>query len=228
MHTARIMTKGSCIAFGVFLSLALLAPLSEAQFKITDNFNRADGAPGLGWSPWGNGAQISGNQLETFGAFDVAGGIARTLDVTFPASFSFDFSTSAPSDGGWSISFNASNTTWTISSETAEIRLLQYSGSREICTEFQTSTGPSFVCGSTKSGQRDFTATAHVSGTVNADFSATVTLKYNDGLLPASVTLKTTAPVGAIQTPLGSTFSFGNSNATNGPDFFDNFTLTLK
>jgi hypothetical protein len=202
--------------------------VSEAQFKVTDNFNRADGAPGLGWSQWGNGAQISGNQLETFGASDVAGGIARTLDVTFPLSFSFDFSTSAPSDGGWGISFNAANTVWSLSSETTEIRLLQYSGSRAICTEFQTSTGPSLACGSTKTGQRDFTATAHVSGTINPDFSATVTVKYNDGLLPASTAFKTTAPVGAIQSPLGSIFFFGNSNATHGPHFFDNFTLTLK
>jgi hypothetical protein len=68
-------------------SLALLVPVSEAQLKVTDNFNRADGAPGLGWSPWGNGAQTSGNQLETFGQTNVAGGIQRTLDVTFPVSF---------------------------------------------------------------------------------------------------------------------------------------------
>jgi hypothetical protein len=107
MHTARVMTKGSCIAFGVFLSLALLVPVSEAQFKVTDNFNRADGAPGLGWSRWGNGAQISGSQLETFGQTNVAGGIQRTLDITFPVSFSFDFSTNTPSDGGWLIAFNA-------------------------------------------------------------------------------------------------------------------------
>src|SRR6266404_5660037 len=96
-----------CAALGVVLSLALLVPVSEAQFKVTDNFNRADGVPGLGWSAWGHGAQISGNQLETFGQTSVAGGIERTLDVTFPLSFSFDFSTSAPADGGWLIAFNA-------------------------------------------------------------------------------------------------------------------------
>ena len=107
MYNAHWMTKNSCVAFAVFLSLVLLVPASEAQFKVTDNFNRPDGAPGLGWSTWGNGAQISGNQLETFGQPNVAGGIERTLDVTFPLSFSFDFSTSAPSDGGWLIGFNA-------------------------------------------------------------------------------------------------------------------------
>jgi hypothetical protein len=158
MYSAHWMTKDRCVAFGVFLSLVLLVPASEAQFRVTDNFNRADGAAVLGWSSWGNGAQVSGSQLETFGANDVAGGIARTLDVTFPASFAFDFSTSTPSDGGWGISFNAANTEWSLSSETAEIRLLQYQGSAAVCTEFQTSSGPSFQCGNTKSGQRDFTA----------------------------------------------------------------------
>src|SRR5712671_4322511 len=228
MHTARVITKSSCIAFGVFLSLALLVPVSEAQFKVTDKFNRADGAPGLGWSPWGNGAQISGNQLETFGASDVAGGISRTLDITFPVSFSFDFSTNTPSDGGWLIAVNAVSAVELPSQFNGEVELLQYSGSTALCTVVQTSSGPLFQCYSTVNGQRDFTAKAHISGTIKSDFSATVTLKYNDGLLPASVTLKATAPVGAIQSPGGSIFFFGNSNATYGPHFFDNFTLTLK
>jgi len=228
MQTARTMTRGSRIAFGVFLSLALLVPVSEAQFKVTDNFNRADGAPGLGWSPWGNGAQISGNQLETFGQTDVAGGIKRTLDVTFPLSFSFDFSTSAPADGGWLIGLNAAGTNVLVANDTSEIELRLYRGSTGLCTIYQTSGGPAAQCGNPVSGQRDFTATAHISGTIKPDFSATVTLKYNDGLMPASVTLKATAPVGAIQNPVGSIFYFGNSNATYGPHFFDNFTLTLK
>lgn len=53
-----LKTKVVCAAIGVFFGLALLVPASEAQFKVTDNFNRPDGAPGLGWSTWGNGAQI--------------------------------------------------------------------------------------------------------------------------------------------------------------------------
>lgn len=221
----HLMTKG---VLGTLLSLALLAPMSQAQFKVTDNFNRADGAPGLGWSAWGNGAQISGNQVETFGEFDVAGGISRTLDVTFPLSFAFDFNTTTPSDGGWSIAFNAADTTWDANVQTSEVRLLQYSGSQGLCMEWQTSEVPIIKCGSPRNGQRDYTATAHITGTINPDFSATVTMKYNDGLTPAAVTLKMAAPVGAIQNPLGSLLVFGNANESYGPHYFDNFSLTLN
>lgn len=86
MQHRHLMTGVTTIVSVVFLQLALVS-LGAAQFKVTDNFNRPDGAPGLGWSTWGNGAQISDNQLETFGENDVAGGIGRTLDVTFPLSF---------------------------------------------------------------------------------------------------------------------------------------------
>jgi hypothetical protein len=226
MYNSHWMTKGNCVAFGVFLSLALLVPVSEAQFRVTDNFNRPDGAVGLGWSSWGNGAQISSNELETFGKLNVAGGIARTLDVTFPLSFSFDFSTSAPSDGGWFIGFNAASVD--SGGNASEVGLLQPAGSREACIVFQTTSGRMQQCFGPVRGQRDFTAKAHISATLRSDFSATVGIRYNDGLTPATVTIKMTAPAGAIQNPLGSIFFFGNENQTFGPHFFDNFSLTLK
>lgn len=209
------------------LSLTMLVPASQAQFKMTDNFNRTDGVPGLGWSTWGNGAQISGNQLETFGDAYIAGGIVRTLDVTFPATFSYDFSTATPSDGGWSITFNASGANW-LPTDAFELRVLQFSGSQPLCADYQTASGPMESCSKQKTGQRDYTAKAHIAGTINADFSTTVTVTYNDGLTPASIVLKTSAPAGAIQTPLGSVFYFGNANDSYGPHYFDNFSLTLK
>jgi hypothetical protein len=82
--------------------------------------------------------------------------------------------------------------------------------------------------GNPKTGQLDFTATAHITGTVYANFAAMVTLTYNDGLSPAQVTQMAPAPAGAILTSLGSVFDFGNSNQTYGPHTFDNFSLTLK
>jgi hypothetical protein len=225
MYHRRCMMTAVSVAF---LQLALTS-LSVAQFKVTDNFNRPDGAVGLGWSTWGNGAQISGNQLETFGKDSVAGGIQRKLNVTFPLMFSFDFSTAAPSDGGWQVTFNASTANGgRLSNYTGEIGVYQFSGSREVCTKFQTSSGPVSQCVNLVNGQRDFTAVAHISGTVNCDFSMTIKAKYNDGLLPAVVTIKTPAPVGAIQTSQGQTLFFGNINETYGPDFFDNFSLTLE
>lgn len=229
MYKAHLMTKSSYVVFGVILTLALLVPVSEAQFKVTDNFNRADGAVGLGWSNWGNGAQISGNQLATFGQSEVAGGIQRTLDVTFPLTFSFDFSTADPPEGDWQITFNASTDNGGVLADyTGEVGVYQFSGSRQVCTEFQTSSGPSNQCVNVVKGQRDFTATAHISGTVNSDLSSTITIKYNDGLKPAAVTIKTPAPVGALQIPQGSILFFGNISEAYGPHFFDNFSLTLK
>jgi len=226
--TTRMVPKGCCVAFGVFLSLALLVPMSEAQFKVTDNFNRADGAAALGWSNWGNGAQISGNQLATFGEINVAGGVERTLLVTFPLSFSFDFSTADPSNGGWTIHFNAAGANVAVVSDTSEIGLWQFEGSTGVCTVFQTSSGPSYQCASKVKGQRLFNARAHISGTINSDFSAMIHIKYNDGLIPDAVTIKTLAPVGAIQSPVGSVLWFGNIDENYGPHFFDNFSLTLK
>jgi hypothetical protein len=227
-NIGRVITKHTLTAFGVVLALAVLAPVSEAQFRVTDNFNRANGNVGLGWSLWGNGAQINTNQLETFGETSVAGGIARTLDVTFPAKFAFDFSTSAPADGGWEIVFNASGTDGGIDANfTGEVMLYQFSGSRAVCTLFQTASGPVTQCASLKTGQRDFMAQAHISGTVNPDLSAKVTIRYNDGLTPTSTTINTAAPAGAIVAPVGSIFFFGNRNATFGPHVFDNFSLTL-
>jgi hypothetical protein len=210
---------------GVVLTLV---SLSAAQFKVSDNFNRADGVPGLGWSTWGNGAQVSTNQLETFGEVNVAGGIQRILDVTFPLTFSFDFSTAAPADGGWLIGFNAIGTTIYGGADMSEVRLFQNNGGTAVCTFFQTVSGPSTLCGNTVSGQRIFTAKAHVSVTLRSDFSVTVVIKYNDGLLPAQVVLKTPAPVGAIQTPQGNVLFLGNANMTYGPHFFDNFVLSLN
>jgi hypothetical protein len=220
--------RHNCAAFGALVAFALLVPTCVAQFKITDNFNRADGAVGLGWTAWGMGAQISSNQLETFGETNVAGGIERTLDVTFPLQFAFDFRTDSPSDGGWLIGFNALNTNQpTGDSSTVEGALVQFAGSREICTAYQTLIGPAFQCFGPVSGQRDFTATAHITGLMRPDFSAVVMIKYNDGQMPPSVTLRLPAPAGALQQPVGSIFFFGNSNASLGPHFFDNFQLSL-
>jgi hypothetical protein len=221
-------TKRIFAAFGAVLSLVLLVPVSEAQFKVTDNFNRPDGAVGLGWVTWGNGAKISGNQLATFGELNVAGGIERTLDVTFPLSFSFDFSTDTPSDGGWLMGFNAAGANVLIADNTSEIAIFQNQGHAGVCTLFQTSGGPSYQCANPVTGQRDFTAQALISGTINSDFSATITIKYNDGLIPATVRIKTSAPTTAIQSPVGSVVWVGNTNMSYGPHFFDNLSLTLK
>jgi hypothetical protein len=225
MYHGRFRTI-TCAAFLVCL-LLMLVPMSAAQFKVSDNFNRSDGPVGLGWSAWGNGAQISANQLTTFGQTSVAGGIQRVLDVTFPLKFSFDFSTSDPPLGGWIIGFNDAGPAVVLHYDTSEVKLFQYHGSAPLCITVQTSNGPSSQCGNTVNGQRDITAKAHVTGSMGPDFSAKVTIKYNDGLSPASVTVKVSAPPGALVQSLGSVFFIGNSSASFGPHVFDNFQLSL-
>jgi len=230
-HTLKNIANTFGIAtshtLAVLVAVLALVSLSAAQFKVSDNFNRPDGAPGLGWSRWGNGAQLNANQLETFGEVNVAGGIQRTLDVTFPLRFSFDFSTAAPNDGGWLIGFNAVGTTIYGGADISEVRLVQNNGATSVCMVFQTTSGPSSNCSNTVSGQRTFTAKAHVSVSLGSDFSATIVIKYNDGLSPSQVVLKAPAPVGAIQKPQGSILFLGNANMTYGPHFFDNFMLSL-
>ena len=213
--------------FCIMLVLMLAAPICAAQFVVSDNFNRANGPVGLGWSPFGNGAQISGNQLETFGEGDYGGGVQRNLNVTFPLVFSFNFSTAAPPDGGWVVGFNAAAEGFDVSNDTSEIIVYQFSGSRQVCTEYQATVGPTSQCASLVRGQRDFTAQASIACQLNADFSATVKIKYNDGLKPATSTINVPAPSGAVQTPLGDVLFLGNINATFGPDYFDNFKLSL-
>jgi hypothetical protein len=207
--------------------LLFLTSLCYGQFKATDNFNRADGSVGLGWSEWGNGAQISGNQLQTFGGMNVAGGIQRSLDTTFPLKFSFDFSTSSPSDGGYQNGFNAATANVVGSANTSEFAVFQFSGARAVCVFFQTSTGPTSQCAGIVHGQRDYTARAVIVGVVNADFSTKVTIKYNDGMSPVRVTVRVPAPSGVLPTSQGSVLTLGNTNASGGPHVFDTFQLSL-
>ena len=214
------------LGLSLLLALALSTPC-VAQFVTTDNFDRPDGPVGLGWSPWGNGAQISGNQLETFGQVNVAGGIERKLDVTFPLTFTFDFSTAAPSDGGWQIGFNSASAFTVGAQNTSEFGVFQNNGGVAVCVFFQTTSGEADECAPVNANQRQFTATAHISGTVNADLSTTITIKYNDGVKPNAVHVTTPPPTGAIVVPQGSILMLGNPNATSGPHFFDNFKLTL-
>jgi hypothetical protein len=84
------------------------------------------------------------------------------------------------------------------------------------------------VCSNTVSGQRTFTAKAQVSVSLASNFSSKVVIKYNDGLLPAQVVIKTPAPVGAVQVPQGHVLFLGNANMTYGPHFFDNFVLSMN
>jgi hypothetical protein len=197
------------------------ASISQAQFKVSDNFSRANGDVGAGWSAYGGGAQIVKNQVATFG---VGGGISRKLDVTFPLKFSFFFTTASPASGGWEISFNAATAHAQNGVDDEEFGVDQSSGSSPVCV-FYTNSGGAH-CVAVVSGQRDYTKKALISGTVNADFSTVITIKYNDGLNPTTVTVNTPAPVGS-PAPQGSLLLLGNISVDHGPHTFDTLTLSF-
>ena len=218
------MFKSSGLAIAVSLWLIMIVPSSQAQLKVTDNFNRPNGDIGVGWSTWGAGAQITKNKVATVGQIFVGGGIYRKFDVTFPLTFSFAFSTATPSQGGWEISFNAATAHGQNGVDDEEFGVDQSSGSSPVCVFYTNSGGAQ--CVAVVSGQRDYTKKALISGTVNADFSGVITIKYDDGLSPATVTVNTPAPIGT-PAPQGSLLLLGNISADAGPHNFDNFTLDL-
>src|SRR5262249_34925311 len=114
-----------------------------AQSAFVDDFNRPDGEIGNGWSVWGNpSTTLIGGELRTFGAPRLAGGVARTLSVSFPLSFSFDFRTlnagiDPYNDSGWFIAFNAANAAY---DSPAQLKFYQFAGSLSIRRETSSGT----------------------------------------------------------------------------------------
>jgi hypothetical protein len=208
------------------LLFSLGAIVANAQ-SFSDTFNRPDGAVANGWNTWGAGAQISNGQLATFGSPNVAGGVKRTLAVTLPVRFSFDFRTSSPTDGGWLIGFNAANNTacGLLVTCSVEFALLHYNGGRGLVYVYQTATGPQEASVPIVAGQELYQADAlsHIDGVLNADLSSSTTITYPDS---SKVTIATPSPAGAIINAQGSQLVLGNTNAIYGPHYFDNFQLT--
>lgn len=188
-----------------------------------DNFDRPDGAVGNGWISY-NGATIAGAQLQSYGG---GSGVYRSVRVTFPVSFSFDFRTEStgdtchnpPSpynDGGWGIAFN-SPTGAIPPYNGAQLFLFQYAGSQPVSRSYLTNNGLVGDSGG-PSGLPDFTSSfTHVSGIVNADLSATITVGPSTFTFPAAKNQVTAPP--------GSELVLSNVNCTPGPDFFDNFSV---
>src|ERR1700680_472090 len=231
-------------SFGIG-ALLLVAARDAAGQSVSDNFNRPDGAVGNGWSTWGGGQYspdpsvtgISSGRLLTHGYVSQAGGIFRTLPVTRPVAFSFDFSTASPTIGcaavsgsnynGWLLVFNAAATNSLPPYDaSSQILLLQYGGALGTVRYYGT---PPFSNGDDAGpapGQRDYgPAPAHISGQINANLSGTMTILYTDGLSPASVT-STFPAVANPPGPQGGTLILGNSSCdANLQYYFDNFQV---
>jgi uncharacterized repeat protein (TIGR01451 family) len=206
----------------------------KSQQTFVDDFNRPDGAVGNGWSNWWCGqfnsynVSLSGGELTTQGCPNLAGGIYRTLPISFPAAFSFDFRTLDSDGGGWQIAFNTAPVTSLPppSGTNSQLMFYQYSGSGPV-TRGYLSGGVMVQESAQASGQRNYrdSTRARVSGVVNADLSSTITVHYNDGLAPDPVTFSFGPAVNPSNTQPGSVLVLGNSSAFTGPHIFDNLVI---
>jgi Bacterial Ig-like domain (group 3)/Galactose oxidase, central domain len=209
------------------LGTASLTPSSPiTSTTISDDFNRPDGTVDNGWSTW-NGTSLASGTLETHGSSGIAGGIFREFPVQLPVTFSFDFSTASTgdqchvppdpaNDGGWLIALNAPDGAFPPYSG-AQLQFFQYSGSRPVNRQYLSSAG--LVSDSISSSLPDFGPTPiHITGTINADLSAKITVGNAVFSFPP-----TAAPLAASP---GGVLVLSNANCSPGPDFFDNFSLS--
>lgn len=217
------------------LALLMAAIGVHAQVLFADDFNRPDGPVGNGWSTWHGTTSdsadtvIQSGQLRTLGAADLEGGIYRTLPITLPVTFSFQFRTDVPTDGGWDLKLNAAPVTSAsqLDPDLAQIRFLHYRGSVDIAEYYANRSGGSGNANANAPAQRDFgpSGLATITGQVNADLSSVITIAYNDGLLPSTAVYSFAAPTDAAVQPTGTLFILSDSNASAGPHFFDNLVI---
>jgi hypothetical protein len=235
MRNAIQATK---VMVGMVVSFMILSLSGSAIAQTTffEDFNRPDGLVGNGWLTWHGAANnspdiaIQGGQLLTLGANALEGGIYRDLPVTLPVSFSFQFRTGQPPLGGWDIRLNAAPVTdaTQLDPDRAQVRFLQYQGSGGIDEIYTNASGGQSDQNAFAAGARDYgtSVLTTISGTVNADLSATITVTYMDGILPDTIVYVFPAPAGIASSPPGSLFILSNSSAFTGPHFFDNVSIT--
>jgi len=204
-----------------FALLVLTSSTPTYAQSFSDDFNRPDGTIGNGWGV-GMGQLCPMVNLRPLVPTEQAGGVYRSFPVTLPVKFSFDFRSESPHPscdinntlpgGGWLIAFNAPGAGYA----GAQIEFFQYYGSQPVVRQYQTSAG--VFADSLPSASPDFgPAFVHISGTVNADLSATLTIgsvTYNFGPAP-----------NPLATAAGSNLVLSNSSCGGGPFFFDNLSV---
>ncbi|HEV1284317.1 MAG TPA: hypothetical protein VNU44_03375 [Bryobacteraceae bacterium] len=205
------------------LAALIVIPVLSSDVRaqtFSDNFNRPDGSVGNGWSPYGAGAALAGGELRTIGSPGLGGGVVRSLSVAFPLSFSFDFSTADPANGGWFIAFNAVSTL-VPGPAMAQVSFFQFAGSRNVYRNINDPTEASPNLPEPIPGWENYgSAPAHIRGHVNADLSSVITITYADSV-QVTASWAATAPG-----PIGAALVLGNSSAYFGPHFFDNLLVT--
>ena len=197
--------------------------------SLSDDFNRPNGSVGNGWTTFGGGANVFNQELRTYGQNRWAGGVARPfqLDPGQACSFSFDFHTDSPLDGGWCIRLNSTLPGFDSPSGTGSnlARIYQYNspglGGDHLV---RYGNGTSWGTGILPAHARPITATAHISGVLSPDLSATITIDYGDAGPIDLVSFPSPGidPASILQ---GQWLVLGNCNATYGPHYYDNITL---
>jgi hypothetical protein len=235
------------VAFSLIVLLSKSNNISALPITFSDDFNRSDGPVGNGWTSWWAGSFDSPNsmivngELRAYGYPQYGGGIFRTLPVSLPVQFSFDFRTDSninedcgsPSfnDGGWRITLNAAPSASPMDS-VAQVKFEQWAGSRHTVRRYITNTSTTDQTGMAEDvalavpGQRDFTENpSHIEGIIYSDLSAEFAIHYNDGQSPDPVVISFGPASGAIDYQPGSLLMISNSNCSSGPHYIDNFTI---
>lgn len=223
----RFKLRCGCVGYAwsavIFCFLLLTSSTPACAQTFSDDFNRPDGTIGNGWGSW-NGSTLANGQLQTFGSDGAGGGIFRPFSATLPLKFSFDYRSESPHascdinnnlpGGGWLIAFNAPGAGYAGS----QIEFIQFYGSQSIIRQYQTTQG--LFSDTVPSISPDFGSVfTHISGTVNADLSATLTIGSDTYNFP---------PVNSPLAPAsGSNLVLTNSSCGGGPYFFDNLALDV-
>lgn len=202
-----VLCISSCVALGDTFS---------------DDFNRPDGPVGNDWFTFGGGADVLNQELRTYGYPNLAGGVARSFELNLGQeySFSFDFHTDAPLDGGWSIRLNSTVPEFAVGSSNLA-RIYQYSGNREVVYGVGTSWGEGIL----PDHARLVTSTGHILGVLSPDLCLTITIDYGDGGPVDQVSFPSPG-IDPASVPQGPWLVFGNCNATGGPHYYDNLVVT--
>ena len=216
-----------------FVALMVLGFSCEVVFGglVSDDFNRPNGSVGNGWTTFAAGANVFNQELRTYGSNRWAGGVARPfqLDPGQEYSFSFDFHTDSPLDGGWCIRLNSTLPEFDLPSGPGSnlARIWQGNGFGYVGGDgmVRYGNGTSWGVGILPEHARPITTTAHISGVLSPDLSATITIDYGDGGSIDQVSFPSPGidPASVLQ---GQWLVLGNSNATYGPHYFDNFVVT--
>jgi hypothetical protein len=237
-------------ALAAMLSVAGPAAVAHADL-FGDDFARPDGGVGNGWGSW-VGMQlgdprvvIRSAEVEVPSVDILSGGIFRAQPFAFPARFRFDFRTGDPTSG-WMIAFNAvtpSVAPFYPPFTPGQITFVHPAGWSNLqrvwerpgqLIGYDEAPGQAEPIPGLRGYRPDVAAT--IEGYVAADLSATVTITYNDGVLPASVTL-TFGPAVDTLTPVpGGTFMLGTSAGAGVLDplappplsYFDNLVVSTS